>query len=110
MDIFVVDAPTPLDDLLPWIDEHVDRGQRAQKARGLVLQLWHDELLCVSATGKVITSDFLADSDVISRADHAKLKAFFRQFGKQVDTIPGRRPPKKSSDPKKQSRIEAAGE
>lgn len=106
MDIYAIKEPSEVDRVGHWIREHVNSSENVQKARGLVLLCWHDELLRLDEYGHVISSDYLCDSDVISPTDLAALKTLFQEHGERVNTVPGRKPPKKSDNPKEQALIE----
>jgi hypothetical protein len=106
MDIYTIEKPSDVKIISRWIKEHVNSSETVKKSRGLVLRLWHDELLRYDEQGHLIASDFLSDGDIISQTDLATLKELFQKYGKQVDTVPGRKKPKKSDNPPKQSLIE----
>jgi hypothetical protein len=93
--IYAVEDPDAVRHVGKWIEEHVNDSPSAQKARGLVLTFWHDELLRFDGQGHLLWSDYLCDDDVISPSDYAALKELFRQYGRRVETVPGRRPPRK---------------
>lgn len=106
MDIYAVEDPTAVNKIGRWIKEHVNSSPSVQKARGLVLLNWHDELLRFDGQGRLIFSDYLCDTDVISAEDRVVLNELFQKYGKRVDTVPGRQPPKQSGKPTEQAMIE----
>ena len=110
VDIYVIDTPDEVTTVGRWIDQHVDSSDAVQKGRGLVRLRWHDELLRFNENGRVISSDFLADPDVISQKDFSTLKLLFQEHGKMANTVPGRRPPRGSGNPNEQQVIENDGE
>jgi hypothetical protein len=92
-EMFVIDGPDEVGFVGKWITAHVNESPKVQKARGLVLNLWHNELLRIDDHGNV-QSDYLSVGDVISEKDYKKLNALFREYGRHVNTIPGRKPPR----------------
>lgn len=110
VDIFVIESADEVASVGRWIDEHVDSSDAVQKARGLILLRWHDELLRFNENGQAISSDFLCDPDVISWNDLSTLKLLFRKLGERTNTVPGRKPPEGSLHPNEQVIIESSGE
>jgi hypothetical protein len=106
MDIYAIEEPSAVDKVGRWIEEHVNSSGTVQKARGLVLLRWHNELSRFDEYGHIISSDFVSDSDVVSPRDLTTLKKLFRDCGKRVDTVPGRKRPRKSDNPDEQAVIE----
>jgi hypothetical protein len=104
-DIYAIEKPDAVQKVGSWIQDHVNSSDTVQKARGLALTFWHDELLSFDNRGHAIRSDFLADGDVISGGDLKRLRQLFEEHGERVQTVPARKPPKRGSRPFEQAKI-----
>lgn len=104
--IYVIETPSVVETVGRWINEHVNSSEAVQKARGLVLTFWHHELLRYAEHDSVIWSDFLSDPDVVLPTDLPTLESLFQEHGARVDTVPGRKPPKRSTNPRELILIE----
>jgi hypothetical protein len=109
MDIYEMDDPNEVAKMDDWTRSHVDRNSSRRGARGLVLLWWHNELLRFDEHGKVVFADDLAGSGVIRGVDLMTLREMFRKHGRRVDTVPGRKPPRKPDNPHQQALIENEG-
>ncbi len=107
--IYEIDDPDEVEKIDDWTRLHVDRDSNPHTARGLVLLWWHEELLRFNEHGKLVSSDDLAGRHVIRGVDLMTLREMFRKHGKRVDTVPGRKPPKKPEQPHQQAWIENEG-
>jgi hypothetical protein len=107
IDVYAIEDPIAVAKVGRWIKGHVDSSGRVQRARALMM-VWQDELLRFDEHGEYFFSDLVWDKNVMSPGDLVVLKELFQKYGKRVDTVPGRKPPKRRANPREQPRIERA--
>lgn len=107
VDIFMVDNPDAVRQIGRWGQEHVNNDPRARRARGIVtVASWHTELLRFDERERVVSSDDLFGDPVISSSDLVTLKELFQKHGRRVDTVPGRKPPRREGNSQEKLSIE----
>ena len=96
--IYLIDDQEGMDRVYRWLMRNLEKLEEVSYIANFPHRFpWHDELLQYAKNGDGVSYSFI---DSLEQEKHKKLVAIFREVGKQVDAVPGRKPPEVRADGK----------